>query len=162
MPRIKREIEGPPRFQSGDLPNRLADELKAGRESGQPIIDEQAFPNGKLRVVVIWDEWDRLPLEERESVILQAYKLAEGQEYCDRIAVASALTVPEAHAAGMLPFEIIPARRDTDPVSWEQCTQAMINEGASTLLPGDKPRLRFARLEDAEAARESPRREAPW
>jgi hypothetical protein len=132
---------------------RLADELRSNRESGQPLIDEQEFPTGQLRVTVIWDEWDHLPLEDRTAVILRAYDLAEGPGYRERIALASGLTVPEAYAAGMLPFQIIPALRRGDAVTPEQCRQAMIDEGASTLLAPEKPQLRFATEEEAEAAR---------
>ncbi len=153
MPRKKRPFEETPRPTSGDLADRLADELKTARESGQPVIDEQKFPTGKLRVTVIWDVWDALPLEHRTSVILRAYELAEGRDYRDTIALASGLTVPEAHAAGMLPFQIIPAIRRGDPVSADQCRKAMIDEGASTLSAADKPQLRFATEEEAEAAR---------
>src|SRR5437016_4657166 len=55
----------------------LAAELKSNQESGQPLIYEQELRPEKLRVTVIWDDWDRMPLEERTSVILRAYELAE-------------------------------------------------------------------------------------
>ncbi len=153
MPRRKREVETSPQLINGALPERLAEELRSNRESGQPVIDEQSFPSGKVRVTVLWDEWDRLPLEERTAVILRAYDLAEGPGYRDRIALASGLTLPEAHAAGMLPFQIIPALRRGDPVTPEQCRNAMIDEGASTLLAADRPQLRFTTEGEAEAAR---------
>jgi hypothetical protein len=153
MPRKKRGVEERPRLTHGDLAERLANELQSTRESGQPIIDEQEFPTGRIRVTVIWDVWDRLPLEERTSVILRAYDLAEGREYLDRIALASGLTVPQAHAAGMLPYQILPALRKGDPVTAGECQQAMIEEGASVLLAPEKPQLRFASEEEAEAAR---------
>jgi hypothetical protein len=117
------------------------------------VIDEQEFPTGGIRVTVIWDDWDHLSLEDRTAVILRAYELAEGRGYRDRVALASGLTVPEAYAAGMLPFQIIPALRKGDAVTPEQCRQAMIAEEASTLLSADKPQLRFATEEEAEAAR---------
>jgi hypothetical protein len=152
MPRIKRRFEEPPRSTSGNLIQDLVDELRSDREAGQPVIHEQAFPTGKLRIVVIWDRWDRLPSEERTAVILQAYEEVEGREYRENIALASGLTFPEAYAAGMLPFQVIPAVRKSDQVTPEQCRQAMIDEGASTLLGADKPQLRFAMAEEAEAA----------
>jgi hypothetical protein len=138
---------------NGSLASRLADELRSNRESGQPVIYEQLFPSDRLRITVIWDEWDHLLPEERTEVILRAYDQAEGPGYRDRIALASGLTIPEAHAAGMLPVQIIAALRSGDPVTSEQCRQAMIEEGASTLLAPDRPQLRFANLERAEAAR---------
>jgi hypothetical protein len=153
MPRKKRGVQEQSRHPAGDLADQLADELKNDRECGQPMIDEQEFTTGKIRVTVIWDKWDRMPLEDRTAVIHRAYELAEGSGYRDKIALASGLTVPEAHAAGMLPFQIIPALRKGDHVTPEQCRQVMIDEGASTLVEPSKPQLRFATGEDAEACR---------
>src|SRR5436190_4244027 len=153
MPRKRRGFEEPPRRMIGNLVERLVDELKTNRQSGQPTIEEEEFPTKKLRVNVIWDAWDRVPLEDRTATILRAYELAEGGEYRDRIALASGLTVPEAHAAGMLPYQVIPAVRKGDPVTMDQCRKAMIEEGASVLFGEDQPQLRFATDEDAEAAR---------
>jgi hypothetical protein len=154
MPRKQRRFdETPRRGQSHVLVARLADELRHKQESGQPVIDEEFFPTGKIRVVVIWDEWDRLALEDRTAVILQAYEAAEGREYRDKIALASGLTVPEAFAAGMLPYEVIPALRKSDSFSLDQCRDAMIEEGASTLLGPERVQLRFATHDEAESAR---------
>ena len=77
------------------------------------MIDEQEYPSGKIRVTVVWDEWDRLPLEEGTARHpSEPSELAEGRGYRDRIALASGLTVPEkAYGAGMLAFQIIPALR---------------------------------------------------
>ena len=153
MPRKKRGFEEPLRPANGELAERLAEELRHERDSGQPVVDEQTFPSDKIRVTVIWDEWDHLPLEDRTAVILRAYELAEGREYREKIMLASGLTVPEAYAAGMLPYQIIPALRSGDKVTAEQCRRAMIDEGASVLLSPEKPQLRFATEEEAEAAR---------
>src|ERR1700747_3503548 len=121
MPRKRRGFEELPRRTVGNLVARLVDELKSDRQSGQPVIDEEEFPTKKLRVNVIWDEWDRVPLEDRTATILRAYEQAEGRDYRDRIALASGLTVPEAHAAGMLPYQVFPALRQSDPVSLAEC-----------------------------------------
>src|ERR1700686_1100388 len=131
MPRKRWGFAAPPRRTLGKLAARLVKELKSGRQSGQPLIEEEEFPTKKLRVNVIWDEWDRVPLEDRTATILRAYEQAEGREYRDRIALASGLTVPEAHAAGMLPVQVFPAVRKGDPVTPEQCRLALIEEGAS-------------------------------
>ena len=45
----------------GNLAEQLATELQSNREAGQPMIYEKEFSNGKIRVNVIWDAWDRLP-----------------------------------------------------------------------------------------------------
>ncbi len=151
MLRKKRGIEGQPTPRLSNLAERLANELKSNRECSQPMIEEQDFPNGRLHVTVIGDDWDRLPLEERTVVILRAYELAEGRDYRSRIFLASGLTVPEAHAAGMLPYQIIPALRNGDPVTPEQCRQAMLDEGASSLVNPSVLQLRFATQGEAEA-----------
>jgi hypothetical protein len=153
MPRRRRGFEEPPRHAVGNLVERLADELKSARQTGQPLIEEEEFPTKKLRVNVIWDEWDRIPLEDRTATILRAYEKAEGREYRDRIALASGLTVPEAHAAGMLPYQVIAAVRQGDPVTADQCRTALIEEGASILFGEDSPQLRFSTEGEAEAAR---------
>src|SRR3982751_6355745 len=111
MPRKRRGFEEPPRRTVGHLVERLVDELKSNRQSGQPLIEEEEFPTKKLRVNVIWDEWDRVPLEDRTATILRAYEQAEGREFRDRVALASGLTVPEAHGAGMFPYQGMAARR---------------------------------------------------
>ncbi len=152
MPRIKRDFVEPLPTTSGDLSDRLAAELREAHATGQPVIDEQAFPSGRVRVNVIWDEWDRLPLEERTAVILRAYESAEGHAYRDNIALASGLTFPEAYASGMLPFQVFPALRQGDPVTPEECNRAMIAEGASTLLDSNRPQLRFSTQDEADAA----------
>src|SRR6266436_2328646 len=128
MPRKRRGFTEPVRRTVGNLVERLVEELKSNRQSGQPMIDEMEFPTKKLRVNVIWDEWDRVPLEDRTTTILRAFEQAEGRDYRDRIALASGLTVPEAHAAGMLPYQVIPALRRGDPVTLDQCRRALIEE----------------------------------
>lgn len=152
MARIKRGLEAPPRRGRHDLSDALIEELKRNRESGQPIIDEQHFPaTNTIRVNVIWDRWDGVSYDDRVATIFDAYREAEGQEACDRIAMAMGLTVPEAYESGLLPFQVLPLIRKDDPVSAEQCRQAMIDEGASLLFAPDKPQLRFATQEEAEA-----------
>ena len=151
MSRKRRGIEEAPRPIQGKLADRLAEEIRENRESGQPMIDEQLFPSDKICVTVIWDEWDPLSLEDRTATILRAYEQAEGRPYREKITLASGLTLPEAVGAGMLPYQVIPALRRGDPVTLEECRQAMIDEGAS-LLSSDKPQLRFAMEDEAVAA----------
>lgn len=154
MPRIIRgreQVARPTRFPG--LVDELAHELKQGSESGQPVIDEQHFPGtGKIRAIVFWDKWDPVPHEERAEIILRAYEKAEGKEVRERLALAVGLTFPEAFEAGMLPFQVIPLLRKGDPVSAEDCYQAMVDEGASHLFPDGKPELRFATEESAKVS----------
>lgn len=161
MPRNRRDVDDRRRPVETSLADRLADELRHSHESGQPVIDEQVFPSGKRRVTVVWDAWDHLPLEDRTTVILRAYEAAEGRAAPATIALASGLTVPEAYAAGMLPYQVIPALRCGDAVTVEQCRQAMVEEGGSTLLDAEAPQLRFATEEEAESARRRLARRLP-
>ena len=135
------------------LVGKLAEELNSGREYGQPVVYEQEYPTKKSRVTVIWDEWADASLEERSSIILRAYEQAEGKEARDRIALASGLTVPEATASGMLPYQIITGLRASDPFKPEDVKAAMLEQGASELNKEDGLQLRFATREEAEACR---------
>lgn len=137
-----------------ELAEHLAAELKSNREFGQPVIYEHVFRTGKARIIVIWDTWLNVPLQERTATILRAYEIAEGAESRDRIALASGLTVPEAHAAGMLPYQIITALRHSDPLTYDQARQAMLEEGGSLLFHPLKIQLRLATEEEAETARQ--------
>jgi hypothetical protein len=143
--------EDRPRKVDKRLLDQLVDELKANHESGQPFIYEQTFTTGRIRVLVIWDVWKDLPLEQRTSIILSAIEESDGRDYRAKVALASGLTVPEAVASGMLPYQIIPARRSTDSVTDEQCRKAMLDEGASQLFGPSVLQLRFPTEESAEA-----------
>lgn len=153
MPRKRRDADESPQLRRADLALELAEELKSDRGSAQPLIDEQHFRTGAVRATVVWDKWDPVAPEDRAAIILRAYELAEGKEFRDRIALPIGLTVPEAHASGLLPVQILPALRPGDPVTLHQCYEAMKAEGASTLLEPDTPRLWFATEKDAEDAR---------
>lgn len=150
MPRIilGHEHELP---QFPDLVTELAEELKSTRSFGQPIIREQQFPKTEaIRTTVIWDKWEFMSDEDRLATILQAYEEVEGQEFRDRLALAVGLTVPEAQASGILPVQVTTALRSSDPVTAEQCRDAMIKLGASVLSNPEQPVLRFATVEEAE------------
>jgi hypothetical protein len=126
------------------------------------MIDEQIFPRTELlQVTVVWDDWRTVPDDERAQVILDAYRQAEGEDYAERITLASGLTVPEAYASGLLPFQIVPFVRDGDPVTLEDCKNAMIEEGASELLDPDKPQLRFSTEDAAVRSKERLARRLP-
>jgi len=154
MPRIKLSADSPRRVSHPELIEELAQELKSQRDAGQPRIEEQHFPRtGAIRVTVLWDKWVPVVNEERTTIILAAYERAEGREFRDRIALAIGLTMREARASGLLPFQIIAALRPDDPVTEEDCRKAMIAEGASTLWGEELPRLCFATEEEAEASR---------
>jgi hypothetical protein len=147
-----------PELRTGEIHKELADklaaELKNSKAYGQPLIFEETYRTGKVRVNVIWDAWNGMPLQQRSATILRAYEVAEGKESRDRIALANGLTVPEAYAAGMLPYQIIAAVRKGDVVTLDQAREALLEEGASKLLDPLAVQLRFATEEDAQAARQ--------
>lgn len=152
MPRIVQGVEERRRIRYPELITDLADELRTKRESGQPVIREQHFPRtNAIRVTVIWDKWEGVPDEDRVATILHAYEQVEGGDFRDRIALVIGLTVPEATESGLLPVQVTTALRKDDPVTLEQCRDAMIAEGASILSDPSKPKLRFATVEEAEA-----------
>jgi hypothetical protein len=154
MPRKKIGVQSAMTSTNSGLAGKLAEELKSDRDYGQPLVYEQEYATKKTRITVIWDEWADASLEERSSVILRAYELAEGAEVREKIALASGLTVPEATAAGMLPYQIITGLRPTDSVSLEDVEAKMLEQGASQLRQEDGLQLRFATREEAEACRQ--------
>jgi hypothetical protein len=93
-----------------------------------------------------------VPGELRSTIILDAYARALGDAYRKKIKLALGMTVPEAIEVGLLPFQIIPARRKDGEPSYEEYRSVMIDAGASLLFGEDRPQLRFATIEDAEAA----------
>jgi len=129
---------------------RLAEELRSNQVVGQPFIDERHLENGLKRVTVFWDAWEGIPDEERTAIILEAYHGVEGRDFTQTIVLATGYTIPEATASGMLPFQIITARRRDDSVTIEQLRDAMIAQGGSILQNPHRPQLRFATLSDAE------------
>jgi hypothetical protein len=154
MPRRKIGVQSALPAVKRRLADALAAELRhEARPFGQPMVYEQEYPAGKVRVVVVWDEWADDPLEDRSAVILKAYEIVDGAAARDKIALASGLTVPEATAAGMLPYQIIAAIRRTDPVTPDQARQAFLELGASKLGNERDLQLRFATEEEAEACR---------
>jgi len=155
MPRIRRDPEKTTRSRHPDLVRELVEELRHSRDFGQPLIEELCFPKtNNLRVQVIWDKWDPISDEDRYQTILEAYQQVEGKELRDRIALAIGLTVPEAQQLGLLPFQVVPMVRKGDPVTLEQCREAMLAQGASILFDPGKPQLRYATREEAEACKQ--------
>jgi hypothetical protein len=162
MPRIRRSPRQPIPTRFPELFAALVSELQNARDTGQPLIEEYVFPKtGAIRATVIWDQWEAVPDEERAALIQQAYEQAEGRDFRDRIALALGLTVPEAAELGLLPFRVKPVLRRGDPVTAEQCRQAMIALGASTLTDPANPQLCFASEEEAETCRQRLVRQLP-
>ncbi len=153
MPRVRIENTEAPARVHGALRKRLVEELKSNRESGQPFIYEEAFPSKKIRLLVLWDELEGLSPEQRTDTILAALEESDGKDYCEKLTLVSGLTIPEAFAAGMLPYEILTAHRKSDPVTLDQCRDAALAEGASKLFGSGVVRLLFPTDAAAEACR---------
>ncbi len=149
MPRKRIGVQSVLTEASGGLVEKLAAELKSPKDYGQPLIYEEEYATKKIRVMVIWDEWADASLEKRSAVILDAYEQADGKKGREKIALASGLTVPEAAAAGMLPFQVISGLRSSDGFSQEQVVEAMVRQGASSLDKRSGLQLRFATEEEA-------------
>lgn len=150
MPRVRMNFDDSPRPVAGELVDKLVDELKSDRQAGQPFIYEYQFSTGKVRVLVVWDEWKDLSLEKRTAVILRAYDKAGEEGIRANIALASGVTVPEATAAGMLPYRVFPALRTTDDVTPQECREALLTEGATKLFGTDLVQLRLATQDQAD------------
>ena len=153
MPRIQRVEESNSQFSRSKLANELAAELRLNRPYGQPVIQEQIYQTGLIRVSVLWDRWEGVRDELRSKAIIGAYQIVEGREYAQKVRLTTGMTFPEAVNSGMLPYQILLVRRLGDSVTAVECRQAMIEEGASTLIDPLHPPLLFASEEEAEAAR---------
>lgn len=152
MPKTSRGSEPATRIQHPELLNDLIQELRETRESGQPLIDEQHFPDtGAVRVTVMWDKWEGVPFEERVAIIEEAYQVADGIGRSARPALVMGFTFPEAYEAGQLPFQVVPVLRKDDRVTLQQCEKAMLADGASLLFVAERPQLRFPTRDDAES-----------
>jgi hypothetical protein len=130
----------------------LARELRNPTLIGQPIVLEDDTPEtNSMRVHVIWDRWNDCPRDARSAIILDAYRNAMfSRELIDQITLALGVTVPEAIAMGLLPFQVVPSRRLGEQHSIEEYRQAMLTAGASALASAEHPQIRCATQEDAE------------
>ena len=104
MPRVKKTDAHSGKLLFPNLLAELVEELKAGREFGQPRIEEEEFPRTHLKkVTVIWDKWEGVPDQERVETILRAYQQADGKLYQvfpnlrqgdNRVAARQAVQIP--------------------------------------------------------------------
>ena len=145
MPVVKTRYAAPNVSRFADLRDRLVSEWREPRAFGQPLIREEAFArSGLVGLSVIWDEWESRSDEERVAIILSAYAEVSGTNPEGCVALASGFTEPEAAESGLLPFEVRPLLRKTDPPEWHTgCRQAMFDLGASDLWKKGQPRLRL-------------------
>ncbi len=151
MPRYRHTAPVFPEADREALVAELARELNAPAEYPlrQPLIYEEPIPQTDTRhVVVIWERWNTVPVEERASIIMDAYEQAEPAAV-PQITIAMGATVEEAIDLNLLPYEIVTTRREGDTVSQHQLHEAMKQEGAVATPYG--LRLRLPTREMAEA-----------
>jgi hypothetical protein len=153
MPRYIRTPR-PPSPKNDKLVRKLAQELSADSGKLQPLILEEHLPATKSRHVhVIWDAWKDVPDEERGNVILDAYAQVEGEEAAEDVTIAEGATPQEALALGLLAYKVEPLYRRGDAIPLGEYAKVIEAEAKRTLLGGKAKGLRYARTEDAEAAR---------
>lgn len=132
---------------------KLVQEFTSAGANLQPLILEEQVPSTKSRHVrVLWDRWKELEDEQRAAVIVDAYAQAEGAEAAGEITIAEGVTPHEALALGLLPFKVVPARKQHDPIPLDAYKTAQAKEARHTLLGPKAKELRYARIEDAQQA----------
>jgi hypothetical protein len=136
------------------LVKRLVQELETPGDEVQPLIMEQIIESTDSRHVhVIWDRWRDVPDEQRSRVIEEAYQQVAGAE-AGAITLASGVTPEEAVVLGLLPYKVVPMReRHEAKPPMAEYKKALKNEASNTVLGTRATELRYARLEDAEAAK---------
>ena len=155
MPRTQADSRVTQKAVTSPLVADLAHELGSPHQFGQPMIHEQVYPRSDtIHAKVFWDRWTNIDLEKRIKIIFAAYHQAETEEAIKRITVVSGYTIAEGVNIGELPYELKPIHRKSDPVSLEQCYEAMRACGASTLARLDMPLLRFPTVEAAQQCKD--------
>lgn len=133
MPRYKTSRDSVDAEVRKRLLSALTAELKV--ESGttspdRPSVFEQAVSQtDTYHVLVVWEAWGEIPSEERGGIILEAYEQAD-PGIMPKITVAMGVTLEEALEMDLLPYQVMTARKNGDPVSYQQLEDAMRQEGA--------------------------------
>lgn len=83
------------------LAHLLAQELIAGGTPDGPDIVEEALPQNRKYVTVIWQEFASVEASKRGKVILDAYNEAQGPEAMLSISAALGVTPEEAIRLGL-------------------------------------------------------------
>lgn len=135
-----------------ELVLELARELNRPKSFGQPIILEDQTPKtNTVRTQVVWDRWDECPEHLRTDAILEAYESAFGTDFRRKITLALGVTLPEAIAIGLLPYQVLYRTKGMKKEN-EKAYRAMREFGATTLEDSERPMLRFATLDAADVA----------
>ncbi len=162
MPVKRRSAVLPDLTRYAPLIQKLATELTAKRDFGQPLIDEEVLPRtGLIGVNVIWDEFVTVPDEDRTAVIQQAYRHANSPD-AERLAYAVGYLVPEAVEAGLLPYVVEPLDTMDGWLTLGDRYKAVRDLGGTTLPRGRRlAELWCPSIADAERCRDELSRRIP-
>ncbi|HZW35188.1 MAG TPA: hypothetical protein VFF52_30985 [Isosphaeraceae bacterium] len=116
-----------------------------GTPEGPLIFEIPLEQSDQVDVIVVWNEFQGVRVEDRDRVILDAY-----QDRRDQIAMAMGVTYQEAIDQHVLPYAVIPMAHRGE-VDLADLRKAMLEEGGIALDDG-KVDLRFPTLAMAEAA----------
>lgn len=161
MPVIRTSETVAPQFRN-ELVARLALELNADastHRNQEPVIFENPIPpTDRFFAVVIWSAWQDIPWGQRTSLILDAYRAADGQQpqrpaRAPLLATASGLTWDEADENGFFKYGI------EAPGAHTAIQAAMLAAGGTETPDGIK--LRFLDRRSAQTAVEQLRASLP-
>jgi hypothetical protein len=117
---------------------------------GQPFIIRKSIgTTGLQNLIVIWDRWHGVPLQERTEIILAANDTLETTMRAN-LSLALGRTMDEAISLGYLPFRVEPISRSGSSADRDRILNALREEGA--VETGQGLQLRFPTLEQAQDA----------
>ncbi|HEX8201854.1 MAG TPA: hypothetical protein VF590_15365 [Isosphaeraceae bacterium] len=130
---------------------QIAREIRGEVTTGaRPVIFEIPMNGSKTyHVIVVWDEWEDIPMDERTSIVTEAYEIFDtGRDVEDaitpRITTAIGVTAGEAVQLNLLPYQVKPTivsgLTDREDIQ-QKVRQAMREEGAIEFAGG--PLLAF-------------------
>ena len=139
--------------------DQLATEIqeKVTTDPRPTIFEVPMDESGTYHIIVVWDEWEDIPLDERASIVTEAYAIydagrAPEDAIAPRITAAIGATVDEVIQLGLLPYQIVPTRKGYWGALPEKVRQAMVDKGAIELPGGHDPYLAFPSRQMAEEA----------
>ncbi len=133
-----------------ELVVKLAEFLLQPPLKGQPFIIRKSIgTTGLQNLIVIWDRWHGVPLQERTEIILAANDTLETTMRAN-LSLALGRTMDEAISLGYLPFRVEPISRSGSSADRDRILNALREEGA--VETGQGLQLRFPTLEQAQDA----------
>ena len=133
-----------------ELVVKLAEFLFQPPLKGQPFIIRKSIgTTGLQNLIVIWDRWHGVPLQERTEIILAANDTLETTMRAN-LSLALGRTMDEAISLGYLPFRVEPISRSGSSADRDRILNALREEGA--VETGQGLQLRFPTLEQAQDA----------